>query len=106
MALIVDKRAAERRLKVTSVVESQELYERDYEQRYGAALLCVIRKGSYNFLVYYRVYDDEGEIVSKTSFDENNSSLGRVNTLSVPPPHTVSSLKKCIIISEDLSGHD
>ena len=58
------------------------------------------------FLVYYRLYDDEGEIVSKTSFDENNSSLGRVNTLSVPPPHTVSSLKNCIIISEDLSGHD
>ena len=56
--------------------------------------------------VYYRVYDDDGEIVSKTPFDENNPSLRRVNTLSVPPPHTLSSLKNRIIISEDLSGHN
>ena len=60
----------------------------------------------HEFSVYYLVYDDDGEIVSKTSFDKNNPSLGRVNTLSVPPPHTVSSLKNCIIISEDLSGHN
>ena len=32
--------------------------------------------------------------------------MGRVNTLSVPPPHTVSSLKNRVITSEDLSGHD
>ena len=56
--------------------------------------------------MYYLVYDDDGEIVSKTSFDENNPSLGRLDTLSVPPPHSVSSLKNRIIISEDLSGHD
>ena len=56
--------------------------------------------------VYYRVYDDDGDIVSKTSFDEDNASLGRVNTLSVPPPHTVSSLKNRVITSEDLSGHN
>ena len=54
--------------------------------------------------MYYRVYDDDGEIVPKTSFDEDNPSLGRVNTLSVPPPYTVSSLKNCIIKSEDVSG--
>ena len=60
----------------------------------------------HQFSVYYLVYDDDGEIVSKTSFDENNPSLGRVNILSVPPPHTVSSLKNRIIIFEDLSGHN
>ena len=60
----------------------------------------------HRFSVYYRVYDDDGDIVSKTSFDENHPSLGRVNTLSVPPPHTVSSLKNYVIISEDLSGHN
>jgi len=54
--------------------------------------------------VYYRVYDDDGDIVSKTSFDENNPSLGRVNTLSVPLPHSASSLKNHIIKCEDLSG--
>ena len=48
--------------------------------------------------------DDDGEIASKTSFDEDNPSLRRINTLSVPPPHTVSSLKNRIIKSEDLSG--
>jgi len=56
--------------------------------------------------VYYRVYDDDGGAVSKTSFDENDPSLGRVNTLSIPPPHTVSSLKNHIIQSEDLSGQN
>ena len=60
----------------------------------------------HEFSVYYRVYDNDGEIVSKMSFDENNPSLGRVNTLSVPPPHTVSSLKNRIIKSEDVSGHN
>ena len=60
----------------------------------------------HKFSVYYRVYDDDGDIISKTSFNQNNPSLGRVNTLSVPPPHTVSSLKNRVIISEDLSGHN
>jgi hypothetical protein len=52
------------------------------------------------------VYDDDGGAVSKMSFGENNLTLGRVNTLSVPPPHTVSSLKNLIIKSEDVSGHN
>ena len=106
MALVVDKRAAERRSQVTSAAESQELCERDYEQRYGAALLCILEYEPHNFSVYYCIYDDDGEIVSKTSFDENNPSLGRVNTLSVPPPYTASSLRNCIIKSEDVSGHN
>ena len=43
LALVVDKHAAERRSQVASAVEPQELFEREYEQRYGAAsLLCVI----------------------------------------------------------------
>ena len=46
MALVVDKRAAERRSQATSTVELQELFEWDYEQRFGEALLCVIRKSA------------------------------------------------------------
>jgi len=46
MALVVDKHAAERRSQVTSTVEPQKLFERDYEQHYGAALLSVIRKSA------------------------------------------------------------
>ena len=59
---------------------------------------------SHQFLVYYRVFDDDGEAVSKTSFGESDPSLGRVITLSVPPPHTVSSLKNIVIMSEGISG--
>ena len=44
MALVVDKRTVERRSQVASTVQPLELLERDYEQRYGAALLCIIRK--------------------------------------------------------------
>ena len=46
MALVVDKRAVERRSQVTSTVQPRELLERDYEQRYGAALSCIIRKSA------------------------------------------------------------
>ena len=46
MALVVDNRAVERRSQVTSTAQPQELLERDYQQRYGAALLCVTRKSS------------------------------------------------------------
>ena len=56
--------------------------------------------------MYYRVYDDHGGAVSKTSFDENDPCLGRVSTLSVPPPHTVSSLKNFIVMHEGISGHN
>ena len=56
--------------------------------------------------MYYRVYDDDSGAVPKTSFDENDLSLGRVSTLSVPPPHTVSSLKNLIVMSEGISGHN
>ena len=59
----------------------------------------------HEFSVYYCVYDDDGEIVSKMSFDKNNPSLSCINTLSVPPPHTVS-LKNRIMKSKDLWGHN
>ena len=38
VALIVDTRAAEKRSQASTSVESRKLLERDYEQRYGAAL--------------------------------------------------------------------
>ena len=42
VALIVDARAAEKRSQAPSSVEPQNLLERDYEQRYGAALSCFV----------------------------------------------------------------
>ncbi|KIJ90661.1 hypothetical protein K443DRAFT_686616 [Laccaria amethystina LaAM-08-1] len=42
--------------------------------------------------VYYSLYDDVGVLASKMSFDSDDSSLGRIESLSIPPPQTVSSL--------------
>ena len=41
------------------------------------------------------------------SFDESDLSLGRINTLSIAPPHTAGSLKACIAKAEGLvtPGH-
>jgi hypothetical protein len=60
-----------------------------------------------NFAVHYRVYSSEGDETSKTSFEESDASLGRINTLLVAPPRTVGSLKACIAKIEGLvtPGH-
>ena len=56
-----------------------------------------------SFAVYYRVYSSEGgDKKAKTSFDESDISLGRVNTLLIAPPHTAGSLKACIAKVEGL----
>ena len=59
--------------------------------------------------VYYRVYSSEGkgEEKAKTSFDESDISLGRINALFIAPPHTAGSLKACIAKVEALvmPGH-
>ena len=62
-----------------------------------------------SFAVYYRVYLSEGEADegAKTSFNESDVSLGRINILSIAPPHTAGSLKACIAKAEGLvtPGH-
>ncbi|EDR03967.1 uncharacterized protein LACBIDRAFT_330866 [Laccaria bicolor S238N-H82] len=62
-----------------------------------------------NFAVYYRVYLSEGkrDEKTKTSFDESDISLGRINTLFIAPPHTAGSLKAHIAQVEGLvtPGH-
>jgi len=61
-----------------------------------------------SFAVYYRVYSSGGgDKKAKTSFDESDISLGRINTLFITPPHTAASLKACIAKVEDLvtPGH-
>jgi len=62
-----------------------------------------------SFAVYYRVYlsEGKGDEKAKTSFDESDISLGRINTLFIAPPHTAGSLKACIAKVESLvmPGH-
>ena len=56
-----------------------------------------------SFAVYYRVYSSQGgDQKAKTSFDETDISLGRLNTLFITPPHTAGSLKAHIAQVEDL----
>ena len=50
--------------------------------------------------VYYRLYDEDGVLDSKMSFDVEDSSLGRIETLSIPPPQTVSSLSFQVMKAE------
>ena len=62
-----------------------------------------------SFAVYYRVYlsERDSEEKAKTSFDESDISLGRINTLFIAPPHTAGSLKAHIAKVEGLAtpGH-
>jgi len=56
--------------------------------------------------VYYRVYEEAGDVSSKTSFDEIDLSLGRVTALSVPPPHNGASLKARLIQAEKIPSQN
>ena len=53
--------------------------------------------------VHYRVFDNNGEATSKTSFDETDTALGRIDVLSIPPPYSVASLKRRLIKAEEIS---
>jgi len=58
------------------------------------------------FSVHYRVYDEENEIASKTSFDKTDTSLGRINMLFILPPHNGASLKAQLNQVETISACD
>ncbi|EDR07204.1 uncharacterized protein LACBIDRAFT_328225 [Laccaria bicolor S238N-H82] len=99
IALVVE---SEKRIK--DVTQPEKLPERsdDTNIHYGNALS--------SFAVYYRVYSAEGEgdeEKAKTSFDESDISLGRINAVFIAPPLTAGSLKACITKAEGLvtPGH-
>ncbi|EDR00297.1 uncharacterized protein LACBIDRAFT_314536 [Laccaria bicolor S238N-H82] len=90
VVLVVDKGpAAEKKLKSASNAGSNRLSVWKIEQCF----------------VHYRLYDDDGKAVSKMSFDESNSSLGRIDIFTIPPPQTVASLKDHLAHVEGVSGH-
>ncbi|KAJ7663317.1 hypothetical protein DFH06DRAFT_1471288 [Mycena polygramma] len=53
--------------------------------------------------IYYRVYTSDGAIPSKSAFDSSNPFIGRITARSVPPPHIVASLKRCVAGAENIS---
>jgi hypothetical protein len=46
--------------------------------------------------VYYLLYDDDYETPSKVAFDPEEPSLGRIRADSISPPHSPTSIKRCI----------
>jgi hypothetical protein len=54
-------------------------------------------------VVYYRIYAEDGAIPSKTSATPDDPFLGRIKAKSVPPPHTVNALKRCLAKYENIS---
>ena len=61
-----------------------------------------------SLLVYYRVYTEDGAIVPKTSGPSSicrDSSVARIKSTLVAPPHTIASLKRCLLRQEGFSDH-
>lgn len=88
MALMIEMSAVEKRSTAASTLDPKTLPEWSDEPRY----------------VYYRVYDQDGDVASKTSFNKVDLSLGRLDTLSIPPPHNVSSLRSRLLQAEEASN--
>jgi hypothetical protein len=53
-------------------------------------------------LVYYRIYSEDGSILSKAPAAPDDPFLGRIKARSVPPPHTVKAIKHSIAKVEDI----
>ena len=46
--------------------------------------------------VYYLLYDDDGGMPSKVAIDPEEPFIGRIRADSVAPPHSPTSMKRCI----------
>jgi hypothetical protein len=53
--------------------------------------------------VYYRIYTEDGAIISKHPVDSEDLSLGRIDIITIAPPHTITSIKLRIAKAEQLS---
>jgi len=54
--------------------------------------------------LFYRIYKDDGAVLSKQPADPNDPSVGRISVNSVPPPHTAASIMRCISKTEQLDN--
>ena len=46
--------------------------------------------------MYYQLFADDYEIQSKVAFDRDEPSIGRIRADFIAPPHTPTSIKRCI----------
>ena len=65
--------------------------------KFSSHFLCV-----WICLVYYRIYAEDGAILSKTPVAPGNPFLGRIKARSVAPPHTARSVKRSIAKVENI----
>jgi hypothetical protein len=56
--------------------------------------------------LYYRVYTENGEMPSKYPINKKDPSLTRIRALSVAPPHTVASIKRCLCSIEKIGDYN
>ena len=54
--------------------------------------------------VYYRIYAEDGAIPSKTPVTPDDPFLGRIDAISVPPPHTTKAVKHSIAKVENIKN--
>ena len=54
--------------------------------------------------MFYRIYKDDGAVLSKQAANPNDPSVGRISVNSVPPPHTAVSIMRCISKTEQLDS--
>jgi len=54
--------------------------------------------------LFYRVYKDDGAVLSKQAANPNDLSVGCISVNSVPPPHTAVSIMRCISKTEQLDS--
>jgi hypothetical protein len=52
--------------------------------------------------VYYRPYCLDGAIPSKRAYPGGSPFVGRIKATSIPPPHSVASLKRALVQAEEL----
>ena len=57
-------------------------------------------------LVYYRIYAEDGGIPSKTPAAPDDPFLGRIKSISVPPPRIVKTVKRSIKKVENIKGDE
>ena len=84
-------------------------YKPEHSPRYGtrlSPLSYLVSMQPTSSTVYYRFYTQDGAAKSRAFFSKDDSSLGRVDTFFVAPPHILSSLKCHIATVEGISTLD
>lgn len=84
---------------VALVVEVQDIENRSASEGQPNAL----PDANLHYL-YYRIYDPDGALASRTSFDRTDDFLGRVDTRSIAPPHSVASVEAYIRSAEGIAN--